>query len=114
MTDEQRIADLQSQLAEVTAGYAALYSTATGACWQSGDTEDFCIFCGNQNDGYDSHDELCILVAEHPGRQLLERLEAAEKCVDLLQQWPYTELHKWSRERDSTLAAYDKAEESKP
>ena len=40
-----------------------------------------------------------------------KRLEAAEVCVDLLRQYPYTDINKWWRERDSAVAAYDKAKE---
>lgn len=88
LSSQRKVAELESQLAVVTADSTALLNSMKQNCFQPGDLHDVCIFC----DVYSPrHDPDCILAAEHPGSRLLERLEAAEKlfqfCDEKLGSW---------------------------
>lgn len=69
-------AELESQLAEATTDNAALLEAMKRNCFQPGDVNDVCIFCEAWSPW---HGPACILLAEHPGSRLLERLETANK-----------------------------------
>ncbi len=127
MTDAQRIAELESQLAaataeriltirllgedyssdddrpldslvgealaqkdnetqQLTAVNAALLEAIRKDPYRTGNFRDVCIFCDHpfRRNGV-AHEWNCILVAEHPGSQLLERLEAADRLQTVAQ-----------------------------
>jgi len=73
MTDAQRIAELEAELAVVTADNAAFLVRMKYDCY---DKYGYCLLCEAQKP---AHNSSCITQAEHPGRRLLERLEAAER-----------------------------------
>ena len=92
MTDEQRIADLESQLVEATADNAEFLKSLTRKMVCEHEKTFHCS-CTAEGETANTirHKSFCILAAEHPGSQLLEererdknRLEAAEKVIKRL------------------------------
>jgi len=117
-TPTERIADLESQLAEATAeiknqkvtegvadSYAAVLEADNGALVDSlqdhwieiCDVGEACLFCEaavtykdeiTQLQPQCNHESNCILEAKHPGSRLLEQVKLAEKCIEVLTKTP--------------------------
>lgn len=66
------------------------------------DGDLYCRWC---NAPEPDHQESCITQANHPGSKLLERLEAADKCIGRLQYCPV--MPEYKTEKYAALEAYD-------
>ncbi len=108
----EALAQKDNETQQLTAVNAALLEAIRKDPYRTGNFRDVCIFCDHpfRRNGV-AHEWNCILVAEHPGSQLLERLEAAEKVVEVVLEVP-RQIRGFTI--NNALTAYDRAKEPKP